>query len=228
MTADFDSQEYKDFLYELHCTTCIDLIILDNLIKLKLINSILIDPEAIQISPNGFFLNKYNIQLKENYTQLPEFIFASYPLYNPNFNVQLFQYMDKNIYYLSNYNFDNLIFLDFKRGSFSNQIYIDVFFNINLNLFFDKSFLLSEEEKEDLYFLIRRKMRYKERIQDFSLNSKKYLFIKKTSSHTDIDTFINLNEENILKSFDNFKLIEKDKIDQLFECALLRNQIINF
>jgi len=234
LTADFDSQQYKDFLYELHCITCIDLLILDNLIKLQLIDFILVNPKAIQISSNGFFLNKYNIQLKENHTQLPEFIFASFPLYNPDFNVSLFKYMDKYIYYLANYNFDNPIFLDFKRCSFSNLIYIDVFLNIHLKYFFERHELLSEEEKEEFYSFINKRLQYGCNVQDFYLNSKKYFFKKNTSEflvnhkHTDINKLIQLKENNFLNSLQFIKKFENTKINQLFERSLLRNQIINF
>lgn len=238
LQSKFDSQEYKQFLIELHEITSIDSIILDNLIKLKLIHEIFVYPDAITIADYCFHISKSYLKLKENYTQLPEFIFASYSLHNPLFNVKPFSLDEKyiDLYYLSDSNINNPTFLTFTKGSFSPHFYIHHFLNIDLYHFINQANLLSEEEKEDLEFLITRNLRYYGKIDKFFLNEKEYVFFKNSSkgvledelTHIYIDKLIYKKREELLIHYENIKQTEQITINNLFEKVRLRQEMNTF
>ena len=238
LQSKFDSDEYKKFLYDLHEITSIDSIILDNLIKLKLIQEILVYPDAITIADYCFHISKSYLKLKENYTQIPEFIFASYSLHNPLFNVKPFSLDEKyiDLYYLTDSNINNPTFLTFTKGSFSPHFYIHHFLNIDLNYFSNQINLLLEEEKEDLQFLITKKLRYNGRIEKLFLNGKEYLFLKNPSkgvledelTHIYIDKLIYKKREELLIHYENIKQIEQITINNLFEKVRLRQEMNTF
>ncbi len=240
MKLDFDSLYYKEFLKELHSITCIDLIILDNLIKLQFIQNILVNPDAISISSDSFLLDKESICLKNNYTQLPEFIFASYPLYNPDFQILLSdEQLNTCKYKLVNYNLDLPIVLDFVADQYSNDLYIKFLFNINLKDFYDCDIdidLLSEKENFIFQYYINSKLRFLEddcSIQILFLNSKKHYFMLneyriENFQHFTIDTLLKQKETEFKKLSESLKTIYKNDIFKLLEPALLRKQMNNF
>lgn len=238
MKLDFDSSYYKEFLKELHSITCIDLIILDNLIKLQFIQNILVNPDAISISSDSFLLDKESICLKNNYTQLPEFILASYPLYNPDFHILPFDEQFNTFKYkLANYNCDFPIVLYFVNDQYSGDLYINILFNINLIHFSDINIeLLSPDEKLNFQYYINNQLRFLGRnhsIYNLSLNSKQHYFMQndywiENFQHSTIDTLLKQKETEFKNLSESVKILYKNEIFKLLEPALLRKEISNF
>lgn len=239
MNSDFDSSCYKEFLNELHSITCIDSRILDNLIKLQLIQDIFVHPDAISISSDSFSLDKKYLFLKNNYKELPEFIFASYPLYNPDFQLLPFAgQFNTHKYQLANYKCDFPIVLYFVNDQYSNDLYIDILFHINLTHFSDFNIeLLSPDEKLNFQYYINNQLRFLGRnhsIYNLSLNSKQHYFMKMESrtienfQHSTIDVFLKQKEIEFTKLSESVKTLNKEEITKLFQPALLRKEMHNF
>lgn len=239
MNSDFDSSRYKEFLNELHSITCIDSRILDNLIKLQLIQDIFVHPDAITISSDSFSLEKEYLFLKNNYKELPEFIFASYPLYNRDFQLLPFAgQFNTHKYQLFKYKCDFPIVLYFVNDKYSNDLYIDILFHINLKHFSDFNIeLLSPDEKLNFQYYINNQLRFighNHSIYNLSLNSEKYYFMQMNShtienfQHSTIDVFLKQKETEFTKLSESVKTLNKEEINKLFQPALLRKEMNNF
>lgn len=236
MNLCFKTNDYQEFLSSLSSFTNIDSRILDNLIKLKLIDNIFNISNLISISDN-FYSHHYNLSLKKNYENIPEYIFASYPLHNKDFNVLPF---DENNhiykYQLINYNAEQPIILYFNKNSIS--AYIDIYFSINLQLFTDLNIqLLSSQEFLDFQNYIIWELRVNGlnySINSVYLKSKKYFFLNimcielESSNLKEFDLYIKESKVRYQDLILSIKNSKKDEIDKFFEPALLRQELNDF
>lgn len=205
------------------------------IIKLKLIDSIFNNPEYITIS-HDYFSFTYYISLKNNYKNLPEYVFASYPIHNSDFNVLSFNQNDHIYkYQLINYS-EQPIILYFNKNS--GSAYIDIDFSINLQLFTNLNIkLLSSEEFLDfqnyiIWELQGNGLNYS--IHSVYLKSKKYFFLNimciglESSNFKEFDSYIEESKVRYQDLISSIKNAKKDEIDKFFEPALLRQELNNF
>ncbi len=231
----FKTDDYQKFLSKLSSFISVDSRILDNLIKLKLIHTIFKNPEQIHISEN-FFSFSNRISLKENYKSIPDYIFASYPLYNNDFQVLPFnQDEHSNKYQLKNVYSEPPIILYLHK---TFKTLIDIEMTINLQTFTDKNIkLLCENEILDLkkyiiFELSEVLLNYS--IQSFDSKHQQHIFFNTMCINIEDFDFLKLNsyfEESNVKLQElifYFKNTKKSEIDKIFEPALLRNEMNNF
>lgn len=85
MTHYFKTTKINDFIQRFHDITKIEIQIIKNLISLNLLDKILKNPESISIDNDCYFLS--SPEPLNNYQNKIEFVFASYPIIDPNFEV---------------------------------------------------------------------------------------------------------------------------------------------
>ncbi len=82
----FKTTDYQLFLKTLNQITNIDIRILDNLYKLNLLTSIFENKKCIYNNHEGYIID--NPTLIKNYECITEYVFASFPLYNTQYQIK--------------------------------------------------------------------------------------------------------------------------------------------
>lgn len=231
----FETKDYQEFLTELSSFISVDSRILDNLIKLKLINIIFNNPKYIQVSNNLFSFTNL-LSLKQNYKNIPAYIFATYPLHNTDYNILHFN-PENNIFHehlLINYKSEKTTILYFKEHSNSVDIYTKLnfrrFTDINIDLLSKndnelfQNYIISELRNEIPYYLI----------YIIHLKHQKSFFLKETSIElkyldiTKFDLCIQESKDTHQQLITDIKNFKKQEIDKLLYSLILRKEMHNF
>lgn len=227
MTLSIKTNDYQEFLAELSSFTSIDSRILDNLIKLNLIKKIFENEQSILINENTFSF--FQPQLNYKYKDQLEFVFASYPLHNTNFDeisyqaeAQLFKRR------ISNNEFKSFI-------SFDHNDNLTVGIKSDYQLFSQSDIsLLNFEEK----------ICFKEYIKSIFISNLEFIPITNSSSYNElffafkpltilesfdsIDQHINYGQQRYISKLEEIKNNHQSVIDSFFERALLEIEMETF
>ncbi len=225
----FTTTDKNLFINKLHEITSINPLILNNLIELNLIHSLLEHKNSIIIQDNHFSFS--NIQLKHDYQQQLEFIFASYPLHNKKFSD--FLYDDKRDI-LKRIIIDNnselkliISFNEYNGLSFAIMSDYQLFTNYDMSL-------LNSEELIKFKNII--KLESMKILEFIPINSSKYFkelfltFIPLAilKSFEDIDQHIEKGTKRYLDFIQEIKINAQNEIEVIFERALLEQKIKEF
>ncbi len=227
MTLSIKTNDYQEFLAELSSFTSVDSRILDNLIKLNLIKKIFENEKSIHINENYFSF--FQPQLNYKYKEQIEFVFASYPLHNTNFNeisyqseAQLFKRR------INNNDFKSFI-------SFAHNDNLTVVIKSDYQLFsqYDISLLNFDE-----------KFWFKEYIKSIFISNLEFIPITNYSSYNElffafkpltilesfysIDQHINSGQQRYISKLEEIKNNHQSVIDSFFERSLLDIEMENF
>ena len=228
MKSYFETENYEQFLEELHSVTSIDSRILDNLIKLNLIKKIFENEKSIHISENYFSF--FQPQLNYKYKEQIEFVFASYPLHNTNFNeisyqaeAQLFQKRR-----ISNNDFKSFI-------CFGNNDNLTLVIKSDYQLFseYDISLLNFEETicfKEYIKSIFISNLEFIPLSSSYPFNELFFSFKPLTilKSFDTIDQHINSGQQRYISKLEEIKNNHQSVIDSFFERALLEIEMETF
>ncbi len=150
--------EYTDlFIEKFHSTTNIDNRIIKNLITLQLFHKILKNQNFDYLNNN--VLTDQLPEFVDNYPQRIEFIFASYPIVNPNFEIIPFdESSNQNRYILidNKSKIRSCLFLYF--DDLEQSITLEHFIHLNIYDYFNYSLNLNIQEIDQLTFFIRNKI----------------------------------------------------------------------
>lgn len=214
--------EYTDlFIEKFYSKTNIDKRIIENLITLQLFHKILKNQNFDYLNNN--VLTDQLPELVENYPQRIEFIFASYPIVNPNFEIIHFdESSNKNRYILINNKskIRNFLFLHFDD---SDKVYtLEYFIHLNIYDYFNYSLNLTNQEIDQLKFFIRKKIQesYKYslnlKIQEIHEYSDLYINPSYLKNEIDKTTVIYTKYLDRTWSFQNF-LFRKNYTESLYK-----------
>lgn len=228
MKSHFDTDNYQEFLNELHSVTSIGSQILDNLIKLDLIKTIFQDNQSISIEENSFSF--FMPQLNHDYKFQLEFIFASYPIYNKNFDKVLYN-PNLNCFKRRIINDSGLkSFISFDR----NELCVQLSFVIesSFQLFSDHDISLLNFE-ENVHFKNYITLAFMDNLEFAPINSPNQLFLvfkplTILGSFNDIDLHIKASEHRYIERVEEIKTKHKIEIDAIFERVLLEQEMKSF
>lgn len=237
MESHFETENYQEFLNELHSVTSIDSRILDNLIKLNLIHYIFKN-NSIEINQDHYSFT--SIKLIENYQFKAPFILASYPLHNQNFNEFLYSPdLNRFKHQIIHNSEQQLTFIsDSSTYSVADSKALCLCQYINMQSFSDHNILLLNYSERNNFenYITNLILEYYLNDIRFNNKNKSYFLI----SHLYMSNFYKMNHQQIFNLIDNkvkqefekHKLfIEKIKnnyrsqIDSYFERSLLENEL---
>lgn len=228
MKSHFDTNNYQEFLNELQSVTSIDSRILDNLIKLDLIKSIFQDNQSISIEENSFSF--FMPQLNYNYKFQIEFIFASYPIYDKNFDKVLydsnFNCFKRRI--INNSGLKSFISLD--RNQLSSQLSFVI--ESSFQLFSDHDISLLNFE-ENVHFKNYITLAFMDNLEFAPIQSSNHLFLvfkplTVLMSNDNINQHIKASEHRYIERIEEIKTKHKIEIDAIFERVLLEQEMKSF
>lgn len=227
MKSYFETENYEQFLAELHSVTSIDSRILDSLIKLNLIKKIFENEQSILINENYFSF--FQPQLNYKYKEQIEFVFASYPLHNTNFNEISYQ-AEAQL---------------FKRRISNNDFksFISFAHNDNLTLVIKSDYQLFS--KYDISLLnFDEKFWFEEYIKSIFISNLEFIPVTNSSHHNElffafkpltilesfdsIDQHIHYGQKRYLYKLEEIKNNHQSVINSFFERALLEIEMENF
>ncbi len=242
--------EYTNlFIEKFHSTTNIDKRIIENLITIQLFHKILKNQNFDYLNNN--VTTDQLPELVDNYQQRIEFIFASYPIVNPNFEIIPFdESSNQNRYILIDnqskiksclfLHFDDLYFYDLEQS-----ITLEHFIHLNIYDYFNYSLNLNIQEINQLTFFIRNKI-YESSDSYIGTSQIKYETeeimvihtesLDKTSHSLDFlfqeNCNITLEINKRLQTYTEYLLQIKNQysndIDKILERALLEQKMENF
>lgn len=227
----FKTTNYDDFLNKLNQITNIDIRILDNLKKLDLLQFIFENKNSIHTNHEGYTIN--NPILITDYQCTTEYVLASFPLYNPEYQIK------GNIY-----QFSSIINNSSKPKILLTSEYssIHCYYSISLSKFSKYPIKeLNNTEKEMLKREIKKIFNKYSYLGFFSYSADKQNLILNTSYlpenyffHYDYDTLENHHQSLsnfISECIINYQIIEKEIRNTdfpLYERLMLSKKIKDF
>lgn len=234
----FKTLDYREFLNKLVEFTSINIHILDNLNKLNLLSSIFKNKHAIYTQ--DFLYEIYDPELKENYSSLNEYVFASYPLHNTNYKIFDFKNL-KNYATFSPVNFKPTLI---DHSTYPKSIL--VFESSNIELYISLTFtrfckhdlkLLNNEEKKILENNICTKLGHKQYTGIYYFVGINYNFVSHpnhslkhqfTSDQHSNASFLSNHIKQSITLYKNTAKEIKQKDFPVFEKILISKELTNF